>query len=320
MFENCSLIPSLPDLSKWKIEQAKHMKCMFKNCSSLLNIFDFSKWNIDQETEIDDIFEGTILLKYPSTLKFKDNNIINYFISFLNLSENFYPILRRIIEFFCLMFSVPGILYLLYLLLYYYISFYKSYSFNSIKKILNNPIEYFELKQEQQEFYRKKFSKIANETKIEEMMNNIIKRKLNFTHINENIEFEYSIDLFKIYSILLIILNWGKIFVLSFTYINISLKHKYLNRIKSIYIIIVSLLSNIASFVIEILKNNNIKKLLKSIEIYYHEAGEFFRQKLPINIENELELLKSSSTSIVVSIMYSLFFTFLIIIIGLSDI
>ena len=87
MFENCSLIPSLPDLSKWKIEQAKHMKCMFKNCSSLLNIFDLSKWSISQETEIDDILEGNILLKYPDTLKYKDNNIIKYFINNKKLSK-----------------------------------------------------------------------------------------------------------------------------------------------------------------------------------------------------------------------------------------
>ena len=309
MFENCSLISSLPDLSKWKVEQAKHMKCMFKNCSSLINIFDLSKWSISQETEIDDILEGNILLKYPDTLKYKDNNIIKYFISFYNLCKNLYTVLYSILECLYCLFLVSSIFSFFYFLFYYFIGFYLSYSFNNTKNFINNPFEYFELRKKSQEIFRKKFSNITNETKIEEMMNNVIKRKLNFTLINENTEFEYSIYLFKIYSIVLRILFSEKIFVLVFSFLNMFYEFKYLDILKSLYILIIPFLSNIASLVIAILDNNNIKNLSKSIKIYYQEARKFFRQKLPINYKNELELLESSSIPIITFIVYFIIFS-----------
>ena len=309
MFENCSLISSLPDLSKWKVEQAKHMKCMFKNCSSLTNIFDLSKWSISQETEIDDILEGNILLKYPDTLKYKDNKIFKYFISFYNFCENLYKNLSRILESLILLFSFVFIPYLLYLLIYHFFTgFYLSYSFNNTKNFINNPFEYFELRKKSQEIFRKKFSNITNETKIKEMMNNVIKRELNFTLINKNTEFEHSINLFKIYAIILKILSFGKIGLI-FTFLNIYLNFRLLDILKSLNISIVSFLSNIASLIFEILDNNNIENLSISIRVYYGFAKELFTQKLPINFKNELDLLESSSTPIIYSIANFILFT-----------
>jgi len=38
MFENCSSLISLPDISKWDISKIKEMKDMFKGCSKSLVI------------------------------------------------------------------------------------------------------------------------------------------------------------------------------------------------------------------------------------------------------------------------------------------
>ena len=39
MFDNCSSLSSLPDISKWNTNKVIDMKEMFKNCFSLLFIY-----------------------------------------------------------------------------------------------------------------------------------------------------------------------------------------------------------------------------------------------------------------------------------------
>ena len=45
MFEGCSSLSSLPDISKWNIKNVTNMNCLFKGCSSLTSLPDISKWN-----------------------------------------------------------------------------------------------------------------------------------------------------------------------------------------------------------------------------------------------------------------------------------
>ena len=43
MFEDCSTLVSIPDISKWNTSNVKYMNRMFLNCSSLKSLPDISK-------------------------------------------------------------------------------------------------------------------------------------------------------------------------------------------------------------------------------------------------------------------------------------
>ena len=47
MFDNCSKLSSLPDISKWNTENITDMKAMFNKCSKLSPLPDISKQNIN---------------------------------------------------------------------------------------------------------------------------------------------------------------------------------------------------------------------------------------------------------------------------------
>ena len=51
MFCNCTSLYSLPDLSKWNINNVINMSYMLCNCESLSSFPDLSKWNINNITE-----------------------------------------------------------------------------------------------------------------------------------------------------------------------------------------------------------------------------------------------------------------------------
>ena len=45
MFEACSSLKSLPDISKWNTNNVNDMQCMFEGCKSLKSLPDISKKN-----------------------------------------------------------------------------------------------------------------------------------------------------------------------------------------------------------------------------------------------------------------------------------
>ena len=45
IFEECSSLSSLPDISKWNTNNVIDMSWMFNDCSSLSSLPDISKWN-----------------------------------------------------------------------------------------------------------------------------------------------------------------------------------------------------------------------------------------------------------------------------------
>ena len=55
MFEGCSSLITLPDISKWNTKNVTDMKYMFEGCSSLISLPDISKWNTQNVTVISDI-------------------------------------------------------------------------------------------------------------------------------------------------------------------------------------------------------------------------------------------------------------------------
>ena len=70
MFENCSSLVSLPDISK----NVTTMINMFKNCSSLKSFPDISKWKLSKELDKQYMFKGCDERIIPE--KFKSNCLI----------------------------------------------------------------------------------------------------------------------------------------------------------------------------------------------------------------------------------------------------
>ena len=60
LFCNCSSLSSLPDISKWNTSNVTNMSFMFSNCSSLSSLPDISKWNTNNVTDISFIFKNCI--------------------------------------------------------------------------------------------------------------------------------------------------------------------------------------------------------------------------------------------------------------------
>ena len=76
MFCGCSLISSLPDISKWCTINVSNMSYMFSECSLLLSLPDISKWNINNVINMS-LNECYNLLTLPDISKWNTNNLIN---------------------------------------------------------------------------------------------------------------------------------------------------------------------------------------------------------------------------------------------------
>jgi len=83
IFFNCSLLKSLPDISKWNIDNVKNMSGMFINCSSLLSLPDISQWKVDyklsfhRNKRICYNISPPIKIPYPDIYKWDEINIIS---------------------------------------------------------------------------------------------------------------------------------------------------------------------------------------------------------------------------------------------------
>ena len=56
MFNNCEKLSSLPDISKWNINNVNDMRGMFYNCISLSSLPDISKWNTNNVNDMSYMF------------------------------------------------------------------------------------------------------------------------------------------------------------------------------------------------------------------------------------------------------------------------
>ena len=75
LFENCSLLNKLPDISKWETDNVENISCLFQNCSKLYSIPDISKWNLNKVSECKSPFKGcSSLIKIPDGI-FSNLNI-----------------------------------------------------------------------------------------------------------------------------------------------------------------------------------------------------------------------------------------------------
>ena len=56
MFDDCSSLSSLPDISKWNTNNVTDMNHMFEYCSSLSSLPDISKWDTNNVTDMKYMF------------------------------------------------------------------------------------------------------------------------------------------------------------------------------------------------------------------------------------------------------------------------
>ena len=70
MFEGCSSLISLSDISKWKINDVTNMSHMLRGCTSLISFPDISKWDLYYVTNMSYMFRGcTSLISLPNISK-----------------------------------------------------------------------------------------------------------------------------------------------------------------------------------------------------------------------------------------------------------
>ena len=78
MFNGCSSLLSIPDISKWDTINMTDISEMFKGYSSLKILPDISKWNTENITNINRLFSDCkSLISLPDISKWNTNNIIN---------------------------------------------------------------------------------------------------------------------------------------------------------------------------------------------------------------------------------------------------
>ena len=78
IFNGCSLLKSLPDISKWDTKNVTNMSHMFDGCSSLKSLPDISGWDTKNVTNMSYMFYGCSLLKsLPDISKWDTKKVTN---------------------------------------------------------------------------------------------------------------------------------------------------------------------------------------------------------------------------------------------------
>jgi len=62
MFNECSSLESLPDISKWNTSKIINMNNLFCKCLSLKRFPDISKWDLSNSINIVEIFFLNVLI------------------------------------------------------------------------------------------------------------------------------------------------------------------------------------------------------------------------------------------------------------------
>ena len=77
LFDRCSSLISLPDISKWNVSNVIDMENMFSNCSSLKSLPDITKWNPLKLKNMSNMFYGCSSIKtLPDLSKLNNDNLL----------------------------------------------------------------------------------------------------------------------------------------------------------------------------------------------------------------------------------------------------
>ena len=78
MFNGCTSLISLPDISNWNTKNVTNMSYMFYHCKSLTSLPDISKWNTNNVTNMSCLFTCCLsLTSLPDISKWNTNNVTN---------------------------------------------------------------------------------------------------------------------------------------------------------------------------------------------------------------------------------------------------
>ena len=76
MFQFCSSLTSLPDISDWNTINITNLNEMFRGCSSLISLPDISNWNISNVTTMKFMFHYCkSLISLPDISKWNASNV-----------------------------------------------------------------------------------------------------------------------------------------------------------------------------------------------------------------------------------------------------
>ena len=87
LFNKCSSLSILPEISKWKVDKVRNINYIFSKCASLSTLPDLSTWNLRNVNNMIGIFQScTSLTSIENFQKFSDYNskITDECISLLN--------------------------------------------------------------------------------------------------------------------------------------------------------------------------------------------------------------------------------------------
>ena len=88
IFNNCSSIKYLPDISKWDTRNVTNMSYMFYNCSSIENLPDISKWDTRNATNMSYMFYNCSSIKnLPDISKWDTRNVTDMSYMFNNCTS-----------------------------------------------------------------------------------------------------------------------------------------------------------------------------------------------------------------------------------------
>jgi len=88
MFQSCSSLLSLPDISKWNTSNVTDIGGMFQSCSSLSSLPDISKWNTNNVTNMSYMFVScSSLSSLPDISKWNTNNVDDMYLMFYHCSS-----------------------------------------------------------------------------------------------------------------------------------------------------------------------------------------------------------------------------------------
>jgi len=198
------------------------------------------------------------------------------------------------------------------LIIFHLASLYFSFHLDKSYECTNNQIEYFNLINHINISYFDKYIKNFNLTKFSENQENYINKIINFTKINEDINFEIAQRKIQIINIILVILN--PLIYIAFFIIFIERDIKYINLENKFKISAFIHLFNAISIIFELSNKNIIIRLNNSLLIFYQRIENLFKIKIPDINNDELTLLGilggAALSSLIGSIILIILMTF----------
>ena len=303
MFYFCKSLTSFPDISSWNLSEhkLKNINYLFGNCKSLSSLPILSKWKIDKNLFNSSLFAGCRLLNE----KYKEK---------VNINDKIYNCFNI---FFDKIFSCLKLCYFIYVffvafcfLFFVYFPLYTSFNLVEAGLSTRNPLEFFQLKNNTNITYIANYYNITNLSLINETFQNeenFINYKINFTFINNGIEFESDLKKYKILNSILGIFSTLNIILLCSIFFDENLG--LINNSKYVfYISIILCLSYIISIILSLLTFRIIYRLFKSFSHFYSLIENLFLIEIPQKIWNEVKFLDKSSLFLCINFIFSILF------------